>query len=191
MNKNEKLALDTIGMEGSGKQFVVNDRTATDIMNDEIATKYNEGVNKIVDKFEKHNQAIADYAKEISHDIDGLEIVPMSNYALIKPFETNPFQQVKIENGIITDLGGMTPTYKSHETGEIEESEQYIKVGTVIEPGYQCEYLKAGDIVFYTIASEVKIPFFRQGFVVVNENRIMAVVNSGLTNRSKKLKNGK
>ena len=85
----------------------------------------------------------------------------------------------------------MTPTYKSHETGEIEESEQYIKVGTVIEPGYQCEYLKAGDIVFYTIASEVKIPFFRQGFVVVNENRIMAVVNSGLTNRSKKLKNGK
>ena len=160
-------------------------------MNDEITTKYNEGVNKIVDKFEKHNQAIADYAKEISHDIDGLEIVPMSNYALIKPFETNPFQQVKIENGIITDLGGMTPTYKSHETGEIEESEQYIKVGTVIEPGYQCEYLKAGDIVFYTIASEVKIPFFRQGFVVVNENRIMAVVNSGLTNRSKKLKNGK
>ena len=122
----------------------------------------------------------------------GLEIMPMFSYALIKPFETNPFQQIKISknSGIITDLGGLTPTYKSNETGEIEEEEQYIKVGTVIEVGHKCEFLKEGDIVFYTIASECMVPFFKQGFVVVNENRIMAVVNEKLTERRDNLRNG-
>ena len=50
--------------------------------------------------------------------------------------------------------------------------------------------IKPGDIVFYTIASECMVPFFRQGFVVVNENRIMAVVNEKLTERRDNLRNG-
>jgi hypothetical protein len=50
---------------------------------------------------------------------------------------------------MITDLGGFAPTYKSNETGEIEEEQQFIKVGTVIEVGHKCEFLKPGDIVFY------------------------------------------
>ena len=50
------------------------------------------------------------------------------------------------------------------------------------------EHVKPGDIVFYTIASETMVPFFRQGFVVVNENRIMAVVNEKLTKRRDELK---
>ena len=121
--------------------------------------------------------------KEISHNINGLEILPMTSYVLIKPFDTNPFQEVKIEGGIITDLGGMTPEYKSNETGEIEQEKQFIRVGTVIETGYKCEFLKPGDVVFWTIASETIVPFFRQGFVTVAENRIMAVVNEKLTER--------
>jgi hypothetical protein len=50
--------------------------------------------------------------------------------------------------------------------------------------------LKPGDIVFYTIASETMVPFFRQGFVVVAEQRIMAVVNEKLTERRDILRNG-
>ena len=111
--------------------------------------------------------------------------VPEARQLLIKPFDTNPFQEVKIEGGIITDLGGMTPEYKSNETGEIEQERQFIKVGTVIETGYECKFVKPGDVVFYTIASENAIPFFRQGFVTVAENRIMAIVNENLTERKK------
>ena len=111
--------------------------------------------------------------------------VPEGKQLLIKPFDTNPFQEVKIEGGIITDLGGMTPEYKSNETGEIEQEQQFIKVGTVIETGYECKFVKPGDVVFYTIASENTIPFFRQGFVTVAENRIMAIVNENLTERKK------
>lgn len=183
MNKNEKLAQELIGMEGTGKSFTVNDKDANDMLLEEQANKFNEGVNKINDKFEKHNQALVEYAKAISHDINGLEIMPGTSYVLIKPFDTNPFQEVKIEGGIITDLGGMTPEYKSNETGEIEQEQQFIKVGTVIETGYECKFVKPGDVVFYTIASENMIPFFRQGFVTVAENRIMAIVNENLTER--------
>lgn len=183
MNKNEKMAQDLIGMEGDGKAFVVNGKSANDILMEEQADKFNNEVSKINDKFEKHNQALMDYAKAISHDINGLEIMPGTSYLLIKPFETNPFQEVKMEGGIITDLGGMTPEYKSNETGEVEQEKQFIKVGTVIETGYECKFVKPGDVVFYTIASQIMIPFFRQGFVTVAENRVMAIVNENLTER--------
>ena len=185
MNKNEKLAQDLIGMEGTGKSFTVNGKKAQDMMLEEQAEKFNESVSKINDKFEKHNKALKNYAKAISHDINGLEILPMTSYVLIKPFDNNPFQEVKIEGGIITDLGGMTPEYKSNETGEIEQEKQFIHVGTVIETGYKCEFLKPGDVVFWSIASECMVPFFRQGFIVVAENRIIAVVNEKLTERKK------
>ena len=191
LNSNEKLALATTGMEGTGEHFIVNGQTAEDILMKEEQVKFNNSVDAYVNKFDKHREELENYAKTLSEDIGGLEIMPMFAYALIQPFEKNPFQQIKItESGLITDLGGMTPEYKSNETGEIEEENQYIKVGTVIEVGHKCEFLKPGDMVFYTIASECMVPFFRQGFVVVNENRIMAVVNEKLTERRDNLRNG-
>lgn len=191
LSSNEKIAMMTTGMEGEGQHFVVNGESADQALLRQKQAKFNDTVDAYVDKFEKHNQALNDYAKTLSEDINGLEIMPMFGYALIKPFEQNPFQQIKIsESGLITDMGGFTPQYKSNETGEIEEEEQFIKVGTVIEIGHKCEFLKPGDVVFYTIASENMVPFFRQGFVVVNENRIMAVVNEKLTERRDNLRNG-
>lgn len=190
LSSNEKIAMMTTGMEGNGQHFVVNGESADQAVIRQKQSKFNDAVDNYVDKFEKHNQALNDYAKTLSEDINGLEIMPMFAYALIKPFEQNPFQQIKIsEGGLITDLGGFTPQYKSNETGQIEEEEQYIKVGTVIEVGHKCEFLKPGDVVFYTVASECMVPFFKQGFVVVNENRIMAVVNCELTKRRDELRN--
>lgn len=188
LNSNEKLALATTGMEGTGKHFIINGETADKTLQREKAMTFNTKVDEFNDKFERHNKALEDFAKDLSEDINGLEIMPMFGYALIKPFDQNPFQKVKVTNsGIITDLGGYTPTYKSHETGEIEEEQQYIKVGTVIEVGHKCEFLKPGDVVFYTIASECMVPFYKLGFVVVNENRILAVVNEKLTDRKKNI----
>lgn len=191
LNSNEKLALATTGMEGTGQHFVMNGESADQILMREKQSKFNTAVDEYVDKFDKHRQDLENYAQTLSEDINGLEIMPMFAYALIQPFEKNPFQQIKIsEGGVITDLGGMALDVKSNETGEMIQEEQFIKVGTVIEVGHKCEFLKPGDIVFYTIASETMVPFFRQGFVVVNENRIMAVVNEKLTERRDNLRNG-
>lgn len=187
LNGNEKVAQSLIGMEGTGTPIVVNGQRADVILANEKKAKFNTQVDEYVDKFEKHNQALENYAKEISKDINGLEIFPMGSYALIKPFAENPFQKVTVESGIITDLGGFTPQYKSEEDGQIHECDQFIHVGTVIETGFKCEFLKAGDVVFYSVASEATVPFFKQGFVVVNESRIMAVVNEKLTERKNEL----
>lgn len=190
LNSNEEMALAITGMEGMGEHFSMND--SDELLMSEKQERFNDAVDTYVDKFDKHRQELENYAKTISEDINGLEIMPMYSYVLIQPFSKNPFQQVKIsDGGIITDLGGMSPTYKSNETGEYEESEQYIKVGTVIETGHKCEFIKAGDIVMYTIASECPVPFFRQGFVAVAEQRILAVINEKLTERKESLKNGR
>lgn len=190
LNGKEKLAQVVNGMESTGTPIVVNGKSADIILAEEKKGRFNTKVDEYVDKFEKHNKALESYAKELSKDINGLEILPMGSYALIKPFESNPFQRVKVESGIITDLGGYTPTYKSHEDGQIHEEEQFIHVGTVIDTGWKCEFLKAGDVVFYTTASEAMVPFFKQGFVVVAESRIMAVVNEKLTERKNRLIHG-
>lgn len=187
LNGNEKVAQSLIGMEGTGTPIVVNGQRADVILANEKKAKFNTQVDEYVDKFEKHNKALESYAKEISKNINGLEIFPMGSYALIKPFAENPFQKVTVESGIITDLGGFTPQYKSEEDGQIHECDQFIHVGTVIETGFKCEFLKAGDVVFYSVASEATVPFFKQGFVVVNESRIMAVVNEKLTERKNEL----
>ena len=190
LNGNEKLAQVVNGMESTGTPIVVNGRRADEILATEKKEKFNTQVNEYADKFEKHNKALQDYASELSKDMNNLEILPMGGYALIKPFDNNPFQRVKVENGIITDLGGFAPTYKSQKEGQVHEEEQYIRVGTVIETGWKCEFLKPGDVVFYTIASEAMVPFFKQGFVVVAESRIMAVINEKLTERKNQLVNG-
>lgn len=191
LNSNEKLALSLTGMEGTGEHFILNGEAADKTLLREKQERFNTAVDEIEDKFSKHNKALEDYANSLSEDMNGVEIMPMYGYALIKPFEQNPFQKIKTtKSGLITDLGGFAPTYKSNETGEIEEEQQFIKVGTVIEVGHKCEFLKPGDIVFYTIASECMIPFYKFGFVVVNENRIMAVVNENLTERRNELKYG-
>ena len=191
LNSNEKLALKVNGMEGNGKHFVVNGISAEETLAKEKQVKLNSTIDSYVEKFDNHAKTLEDYANKISETINGLEIMPMTNHVLVKPFEKNPFQQIKVtESGIITDLGGMTPEVKSNETGQLEEEQQFIKVGTVIETGPKCEFLKEGDVVFFTIASEMMVPFFRQGFVVVNENRIIAVVNEGLTNRKWNIQHG-
>lgn len=191
LNSNEKLATQLVGIEGDAEHFVMNGETADEILLREKQMKFNTHVNEMADKFEKHNQLITEYAEKLSEDLNGVEIMPMFNYALIKPFEQNPFQQVKVsKSGLITDLGGYAPQYKSNETGEIEEEQQYIKVGTVIEVGHKCEFLKPGDVVMYTIASECMVPFYKMGFVVVAEQRILAVINEKLTERRNDLRNG-
>lgn len=152
------------------------------------ANTFNEQVENYLDKFEQHSKELENYAKNLSNDLGGLEVMPLYGYVLIEPFKQNPFQKLNVtKSGFITDLGGVAPTYKSEEDGEIHEEQQFIKVGTVIETGHTCEFIKPGDIVMYPVPAEVPVPFYKFGWVAVNENRILCVINEKLTER----KNGR
>lgn len=184
LSANEKLARKAVGLETNAKHFVLNGEKADETLRRDATEKFNTQVDEYVEKFNKHAENLGEYAKSVKENMNNLEIKAIYNYALIKPFSENPFQRIVTTNtGLIVDLGGAKPTFKNPDNGNFEEEENLIHVGTVIDAGPKCEYLKEGDVVMWTKPSEVPVPFFRQGLVLVNENRIIVVINEGLTER--------
>lgn len=183
--KNLELSKETTGIE-SGEAFVMNKDSIEDIAKTNAIAKFNDEVDSYIEKLDKHANLLEEYRKEISKDIDHLEIKPLYEGVLIKPYEENPFQQIQKVGSIITDLGGQKPVYKSHESGKYEEEETFIHVGLVVDVGPTCQFIKEGDVVFWRKPSETPVPFFKQGLVQVNEHSIMTVVNQGLAERFKK-----
>ena len=174
----------------TGDVFVIGkEQDLEEIAKREAVEKYNKQVDEYVNKFEEHNKLLEKYRKEISKDLDRLEIKPLFEGVLIKPYEENPFQQIQKVGSIITDLGGQKPIYKSRETGQYEEEEAFIKVGLVVDAGPACKYLQEGDVVFWRKPSETPVPFFKQNLILVNEHSIMAIVNQSLSERFKENKN--
>lgn len=167
----------------SGIIMPMSTQSIEDAANTEAVTKFNQEVDDYVEKLEKHQDLLNQYTKEMVSDLHSLEIAPVYEGVLIKPYEENPFQRIKKEGNIIVDLGGQKPSYKSNDTGEWEEEESFIKVGLVIEVGPTCKYIKPGDAVMWRKPSETPVPFYKQGLVLVNEHSIMVAINEGLTER--------
>lgn len=187
--EQEKLVRSLVGSESDGKHFILNGKNADDIIKAETINKFNDEVDEYVDKFEKRNERLSEYAKTVVEHADDLEIMPIGLNIIVSPFSENPFQRIqKTDSGLIFDLGGQAKSYKSQETGEIEEEKPFIEVATVICVGPECKYIKEGDTVMYTIPSAVPVPFFKQGLKCLPENRVTAVINSGLQERFDNIK---
>jgi len=120
-------------------------------------------------------------AKEITEKMNSMEIVPLGSYVLVRPYLKNPFEKLDMIDGIL--IPEHTATVKNPNSGEMEEEYNFSVQADVIEVGPACKYVKEGDIVYYRRASGVPIPFFRQGFEVVNENQIHVVINENLKQR--------
>lgn len=184
MNSNEKLARTVSGLEGGAKHFVVNGESAEELLKKEAANKINQKIDDMQQRLEDHENLVGKYAEKFNSEFDQTEIKVIYNNVLVKPYAQNPFQRITVsKSGIITDLGGYAPQYKSNETGEVEEEESMIHVGEVVDAGPECKYVKEGDVVYWTKPSEVPVPFFKQGLVYINETRVMVVINEGLTDR--------
>ena len=187
MKVYEKVA----GIESDGREMfnMSANRDMKNIIEDQAKAKINERVEEYVNKLEEHEKLLEEYTEGLVSDLNKLEIKPLYEGVLIKPLAQNPFQQIKREGLIITDAGGLTPEYKSRETGEWEEEESFIHYGVVQEVGPTCKYLKEGDVVMWRKPSETPVPFFKQGLVLVNEHSIMITVNVGLADRFNNLMN--
>ena len=188
----EKLAMDLAG-ESTTRIMALDGTTAEDVINKRNTEKFNNQVDKWSERFEEHSTNLKDFAEKINEGIEDIEIMPIGNYVLVKPFKENPFQRIvrDAKSGLILDTGGFAPEYKNTDNGEIEEEEQFIKVGVIQEVGFECKAAIPGDTIFYTKVSAVPVPFYKQGLELVNETRILAIVNSGLTKRFKEIKNNK
>lgn len=183
-NSTGNLVNTIIGTDTDAQAMILDEKYFDEKTKREKSSKIEQDINDVKEKYEKHLTQLEEDTKQIQGDFQKLEIMPLTSYVLIKPFASNPFQKIrKSESGLIIDSGGIAPSFQSQETGDMIDANQYVKVGLVTEVGAECKFLKPGDTVFYNIASEVQVPFFKFGFVIVAEQRILAVVNEGLTDR--------
>lgn len=187
MTQEEKMAQDIFGTEGTN--FNMAEHKIEDLIEKEKTRKFNSQVDEYTERLEKHVEGLKQVGEQLG-DISNVEIKPMFNRILITPFKQNPFQRIKVENGIITDMGGLAPQFKNMDNGKIEEMEQMIITGAVQEVGPEVKYIVPGDVVMYRKETAMPVPFFKQGLMCLAETQIIAVVNEGLEDRFKEIKNG-
>ena len=188
MTEKGKIAKQVTGIETDGKLFSVDKHNLQEIAKQDAISKFNQQVDEYTERFDKYNEMLEEESKKLTEDFKNLEIKPFGQYVLIKPFSQNPFQRIKKEGNIITDLGGLVPIVKSNETGQFEEEEPFIHVGTVVEIGPDVRYLRKGDAVMWTVPTELPIPFYKQGLVTVFEPNIKAIIAVGLEKRFNEIK---
>lgn len=112
---------------------------------------------------------------EIRKECEGWALEPINSFIMIKPFNDNPFNQSTItKSGII--LPEVNKTYTSQETGEVMRADPYTKVARVIEVNPSTKFVHKNDIVFYRVNSAVPLPYFRDGYEVVAETSILAIL---------------
>lgn len=184
-SNNEKFAQQVV--DSAEKSFALNEGDIDELITKEKKIQFNNEVDKHVEELKHQQEVIEEYQKGISEKVNTIEIKPLFNRILVKPFACNPFQKLTIENGIITDIGGMNPNIEfNRDTGEYQERDQNIIVATVVEVGPECKYVEVGDTVFYLKGLPTPVPFFKQGFWTIKEENLIAVVNEGLSERFKK-----
>lgn len=187
--ENEKIARELLGTDSNFTSVNMKENSLDSLIKKEKASKFNSEVEKYNEKLEQNNKDFKESQDKVEYDISKAEIKPMFSRILVQPFKVNPFQKMKIENGLIIDTGGYTPhTQLNEQTGRYEEQKQFIVTGCVIEVGPEVKYLKEGDVIFYRVDTAVPVPFFKQGFVSLAESQIIAVVNEGLQDRFNNIK---
>ena len=187
--ENEKIAKELLGTDSNFTSVNMKENSLDSLIKKEKARKFNSEVEKYNEKLEQNNKDFEESQDKVEYDISKAEIKPMFSRILVQPFKVNPFQKMKVENGLIIDTGGYTPHTKLNEqTGRYEEQKQFIVTGCVVEVGPEVKYLKEGDVIFYRVDTAVPVPFFKQGFVSLAESQIIAVVNEGLQDRFNNIK---
>lgn len=131
---------------------------------------------EVINEFE---QMLNDTARTIvENNMDGVdmsdvEIIPVNTNVLIQPYIQNPYRYIETTaSGLIVGVES-SKTYKSNETGEIEQNNEVIKCGKVLAVGPACKNVNVGDDVYYTTYSEAKLPFRKKGYVIVGEGLLI------------------
>lgn len=188
----EKLDQGIFGIERDtkGAQIVLpGNKSADEEIRRVAAEKYNEALDEKSNEIERKVKEKESLLNNILDEKAGMELMPIYKHILCTPFEENPFQKiVTSDSGLIVD-SGMAPLELNKDIGEMEERMNIMRVATVMSVGPEVTYVREGDIVYYLMNAEVPIPFFKQGFVMIHETNVKAVVNSGLTERFNQIKN--
>lgn len=135
-----------------------------------ISFKINDNMNNVAENLLK--KSIKNTNKQ------NTKIIPCSSNVVLEFYEENPYRAIETtENGLILGIDG-NKRYKSNESGEMEDSEEYIACAKVIAVGDACRYVKEGDDVFAVKHISQPLPYNNKGYRVITEtNVICKIVN--------------
>lgn len=189
MTNDEKFMTTALGTDVERATFNMAEANIDELIDKEKSKKFNEELEKYEELLENKNKETLKAQENLNYDINDAEIRSTFSRVLIKPFKVNPFTKMEVKNGIIVDAGGYNPHIQLNPmSGKYEEQEPFIITGCIIETGPDVKYLKEGDVVYYRRDTAVPIPFLGQGLVSIDEKQIITVVNVGLSDRFKKVK---
>ena len=101
------------------------------------------------------------------------KIIPCNTNVVLEFYEDNPYRTVETtENGLILGIES-TKRYKSNETGEMEDSEEYIACAKVIAVGPGCRNVEVGDDVFAVKHIANPLPYRKRNYSIINEANII------------------
>lgn len=190
MTKNEKFAVSALGTEVDRAKINMSENTIDKLIQEEATDKFNEQVDQYNEQLENNNKTFNETVDKVGYDINKAEIKPMFSRLIILPFQVNPFQRIEKRGNLIVDAGGYTPHAELNPvTGKYEEQRQFIVTGCVMEIGPDVKYIREGDVIYYRVDTAVPVPFFKQGFVSVDEKQVIAVVAERLSERFMKTNN--
>jgi len=118
--------------------------------------------------------------KEIEDKLEGLEIMPNGNRIIIMPYPSNPYVKVMTDSGIFIEPNG---AYFNTDTGEMDKAEELVPCAKVIEVGADVKNIKNGDDIYYDHRTAYPLPFMNQGYRVVSEPQVIAIINNNLKQR--------
>ena len=104
------------------------------------------------------------------------KLIPCNTGVLLKFYDNNPYNTIeKTESGLI--IGGEgAKMYKSNETGEFEENDEFVAVCKVIAIGPKCENVRVDEDVYVMKKLCYPVPYKRKGYYLANEQSILCRV---------------
>ena len=118
--------------------------------------------------------------EEINQKLQTLEILPMRDKVVILPYEENPYLQVITDSGLYIQPSG---SFFNTDTGEMDTMKEFVRCAKVIEVGVETKYIKVGDDIYYPVNAAVPFPFMSQGYYMVSEVTVLAILNENLKER--------
>lgn len=146
----------------------------------ETEIRKQEEIKKAEDLSKKLKEAHLEKQKEIEEKLEGLEILPNGNRIIIMPYPSNPYVKIMTESGIFIEPNG---NYFNPDTGTIDKSDELVPCAKVIEVGPDVKSVCIGDDVYYDHRTAYPLPFMNQGYKVVSEPQIIAIINNNLKQR--------
>ena len=174
---------------GNGNAVSMHVNTLDEETKKVAVNKYNEAISVAEKAVKEKYDAEIKRAEEITEKMKSMEIMPSMSYILCKPYATNPYQKIEVKGNLIVPV--YDGKFINPDTGEEDVEEQLSIVANVIEVGPLCKYVQPGDDIYYRKHQGIPVPFFRQGFEVVNENQVQVIINEKLKARFEEINKNK